>query len=806
MSFRAHWLLVLTVLLALCPAAPSPAQVIGDLAVEGNRNVGSDRILLTMGLRIGEELSAEAARTGVRRLYEMGNFSDVVVEAEPLEDGTVRVVVIVEERPRVSEVLILGNDKISDGDVGAVLRISAGTPLDASRLDDSKVAVRRLYESRGFLNAAVDIAAEPASETTAKVVATIREGVRVTIREIVFEGNAALSANDLKKVMKTKEDRWWRTDAFLDSVVLDEDLREIVRRYRADGYLDAVVTGHEVVPDAEGRQVTLTVRVDEGAQYEVSAVEWSGASAFASAALDGLTAVKTGSVYDPEAIEKTIVEARSWYGERGYIRARLDEQEEVESEGRIKVRFLVVENEPAHIGQINIAGNTRTKEKIIRRELTIKPGDLYHTSEIIASQRRIANLGFFDDRYLSVHFTDSKTQGDVDLTFTVAERQTGRAGVGVSTSQKGVTGFLELTEGNLFGNGQYLNLKWEFGRKTNEVVLGFTEPWFRDRDLSVGFDLYDTDDKRAYGGFSDDFYEDRFTDLTPAGLDSLLDGDDDGTRYYVVKRERRGGDLRLGWPFFGSKSTMLYMTYTLEEVRQTEYADVTRDTTGEGDVQTGTETRRYDLAGPGWEWRSGLSATLVRRTTDRRLHPRLGSSARLRADVFGGALGGDVDYQRYVLDSRTYFPAPLGTTLMLRGRAGIVTGFGDPGTVPDDTRFELGGVGVDGIRGYHDLSILPPGQTLYGGRTMLIASGELKFPITKETSDLPVHGLFFIDGGNTWESVHDTMPGAGLYWGVGAGVRVEVPFLGSVGVDMGYGLDEAEGGDWIVHYQFGMDF
>jgi outer membrane protein insertion porin family len=786
---------------------PSRAQVIGDLVVEGNRNVSSDRILLTLGLRVGEGLSSETARSGVRRLYELGNFSDVVVEAEPLEDGTIRVIVVVEERPRVSEVLILGNDKVPDADIGAVVRVSAGTPLDASRLEDSKVAVRRLYESRGFLNAAVDVSAESTSESTAKVVVTVREGARVTVREIVFEGNAALPANDLKKVMKTKEDRWWRTDAFLDSAVLDEDLRAVVQRYRDDGYLDAVVTGHDVVPDADGGQVTLTVRVDEGAQYVVSSVEWAGASAFASAALEGLTAVEVGSVYDPEAIEQTIAEARGWYGERGYIRARFDEQEEVESEGRIGLRFLVTENEPAHIGEIHIVGNTRTKEKIIRRELTIKPGDLYHTSEIIASQRRLANLGFFDDRYLSVHFTDSKTQGDVDLTFTVAERQTGRAGVGVSTSQKGVTGFLELTEGNLFGNGQYLNLKWEFGRKTNEVVLGFTEPWFRDRDLSVGFDLYDTDDKRAYGGFSDDFYEERYEDvLTPAGLDSLLDGDDEGTRYYVVKRERRGGDLRLGWPFFGSKSTMLYMTYTLEEVRQTEYADVTRDTTDEGGVQTGTETRRYSLEDPGWEWRSGLSATLVRRTTDRRLHPRLGSSARLRADVFGGALGGDVDYQRYVLDSRTYFPAPLGTTLMLRGRAGIVTGYGDPGTVPDDTRFELGGVGVDGIRGYHDLSILPPGSTLYGGRTMLIGSAELKFPITKETSDLPVHGLLFIDGGNTWESVRDTMPGAGLYWGAGAGVRVEVPFLGSVGVDMGYGLDEVEGGDWIVHYQFGMDF
>jgi len=150
---------------------------------------------------------------------------------------------------------------------------------------------------------------------------------------------------------------------------------------------------------------------------------------------------------------------------------------------------------------------------------------------------------------------------------------------------------------------------------------------------------------------------------------------------------------------------------------------------------------------------------------------------------------------------------------MLHARAGIVTGYGDPSTVPDDTRFELGGVGVDGIRGYDNLSILLPGESVYGGRTMLIGSAELKFPLTKQTSELPIHGLFFVDTGNTWESVEGTHPSQ-LYWGAGAGLRVEVPVLGNIGIDVGYGFSEPteapyegdKGGEWIVHYQFGLDF
>jgi len=807
MSLRSRVLLAVVLFLTLVSALPSAAQVVSSIAVEGNRLVSRDRILLTLGLRIGEEPTAQAVREGIRRLYALGDFSDIVLEGERLDDGTLRVFVIVEERPRISEVVVLGNDKVSDSDLRAVIVLKAGSPFDESRLEDSKVAVRGLLERRGFGAGAVEAKSVPTSDSTVRVVFTISEGQRITVKEIVFEGNDSLSAGELKKVMKTKEDRWWRTDAFLDTAVLEQDLREIVARYRAAGHIDAKVAGYDTSHDSTGRRVTVTVRVDEGAQYRVSAVEWTGASDFAAPELDGLSTVKVGAVYDPKSVAETVGAVRSWYGERGYIRARIDTTEEAESEGTLRLRFAVRENEPAHIGQIHITGNTRTKEKIIRRELTVKPGDLYHTSDIIASQRRIANLGFFDDRYLSVHFSDSRTPGDVDLTFNVAERQTGRAGVGISTSQKGVTGFLELTEGNLFGNGQFLNLKWEFGKKTNEIVLGFTEPWFRDRDLTVGFDLYDRDDKRAYSGFSDSFYEKYFADVvSPEELQDILDGDDDGVRYYVVKRERRGGDVRLGWPFMGSRSTMLYVTYTLEQVRQAEYVDVTTDVSDTSGVVIGTSSQKYERWVPKWQWRSGLSTTLVRRTTDRRFHPRLGSHTRLRADLFGGAFGGDVDYQRYVVDSRTHVPAFWGTTLMVRGRAGIVTGYGDPGTVPDDTKFELGGVGADGIRGYRDLSILPVGETLYGGRTMLIGSLELKFPLTKETSDLPIRGVLFIDGGNTWKSVEETAPGAGLYWGVGAGVRVDLPMLGGIGVDMGYGLDEIKGGDWIVHFQFGMEY
>ena len=785
------------------------ADVVSAVEPQGNQHLSRDRILLGFGISIGDELTPESIREGIRRLYDMGHFSDITVEAEPSDEGSARLIVTVEERPKIASIDIVGSDRVSKSDIEAVLRMEVGAPYEASRLEDSRVAILELYERKGFPYAKITATTEGISGNRIDVEFEIEEQKRVVVKAIRFEGNESLDASDLKGAMETKEDRWWRTDAFFDRGVLEDDLTLIVARYREAGYIDAVTDGYDTEYDESGERVTLTIRVDEGGLYTVAGIEWSGASEFAVEALDELTDVSVGDVYEPPRAEATIRSAYDWYGERGYIHARIFKVEDVEDDNHLRLKFFVEEADPAHIGQIHIAGNKRTKENIIRRELVVNPGDLYQTSEIIASQRKIANLGFFNGPM--VEFTDSSDPNDIDLVFTVEERQTGRAGVGVShTSEKGITGFIELTEGNLFGNGQYLDLKWEFGKKNSEVVLGFTEPWFMNRRLSVGFDLYDTNDKRVYSSLTDEFFEETF----PDDYDEMTAQCDTcyvPPRQYVIERERRGGDLRVGLPFLGSRYTMVYAKYTLEQFKQAEYASIGRDTDADGSAD---DTENYYRLPPDWEWRSGLTTTLVRRTTDRRFHPRMGSYTRFSVDLFGWAFGGDVEYQRYILDIRKYVPALWTSVLMLRGRGGLVTGYGggDP-DVPDDTRFELGGVGLNGVRGYDNRSILPEGRDLYGGRTMLLGTAELKFPITGEQSQLPVHGLFFVEAGNTWESGEGTDPSE-LYWGAGAGVRIEVPVLGNLGVDFGYGFDEEtreerwkEGeSNWVIHYQFGLDF
>ncbi|MCK4512169.1 outer membrane protein assembly factor BamA, partial [bacterium] len=423
---------VLVLAAVVCMTVGAAADVVSGVEPQGNKHVSRDRILLGFGIRAGDELKPESVREGIRRLYDMGHFSDVSVEAEPTGEGSVRLIVIVEERPKVASITFRGSDRVSESDIESVLRMEEGAPYEASRLEDSRVAVLELYERKGFPYTKITTNVDEVSGNRINVEFEIEEQLQVVVKDIRFEGNEQLDASFLQDVMETEEDRWWRgrANAFFDRGVLDDDLARITERYREAGFIDAVTEGYETEYDESGEKVTLTITVDEGGLYTIAGVEWTGASGFAIEALNELTKVSVGDVYEPPAAEATIRSAYDWYGERGYIHARIFKVEDIEDGNQLRLKFYVEEANPAHIGQIHIVGNKRTKEKVIRRELVVHPGDLYQTSEIIASQRKIANLGFFDGPM--VEFTDSSNPDDIDLVFTVEERQTGRAGVGVS--------------------------------------------------------------------------------------------------------------------------------------------------------------------------------------------------------------------------------------------------------------------------------------------------------------------------------------------------------------------------------------
>ena len=505
----------------------------------------------------------------------------------------------------------------------------------------------------------------------------------------------------------------------------------------------------------------------------------------------------------------------------------------------VGVSFGVIEGEPSHIRNLIITGNTRTKEKVIRRQLALRPGDLFRRNLLIRSQRELAQLGYFKD--FSVDTRPVPDSRDIDLILGVEERQVGTASAGFGfSSAVGLTGFMELGHTNLFGNGQSLSLRLERGSQRNNAELSFTEPWFKGTPTTVGVDLFSTN---------------RVIQGSP-----------------TLEIKNTGGALRLGRPL-PLPYTRIFGTYRLSNQTVTEENNLVLADSLKF-FQTGFRLdQRTALT-------SSLSFSLVRNSTDHPIYPTVGSNSRLRVEWTGGPLGGDQVFQKYELDVARYQGTPIrlgswNPTLMVRTRLGAVAeAFRDDpivptewtldtsipeGTVRADTLdvglggklpvpiprytlvfspesyelFRLGGTTYQALRGYEDFEVIPDGNLLTrydvqattdstgvtdyrvnasriyypGGRYMGVFTLELQFPIAD-----PLHGLILADVGGTWNEVHDFRWNS-LHRSVGFGLRMEVPLLGLIGFDYAYGFDRLDRSTgrytrsaWQPHIQFGRIF
>jgi outer membrane protein insertion porin family len=400
---------------------------------------------------------------------------------------------------------------------------------------------------------------------------------------------------------------------------------------------------------------------------------------------------------------------------------------------------------------------------VIRREATVRPGDSFRRSSLIRTQRDIFGLGYFQD--VTVDYEPTGDSADINLTLKVQEKQTGTASAGAGfSSQSGLTGFIELGHNNLFGNGQSIALRLERGGKRSNAEISFTEPWFRDTPLTLGFDLFDT--RREL-----DFYD----------------------------REDIGGGVRLGRPLPWPDYTRGVISYDLRDVTLT---DIRAASPGE-------PSNLAALRETDWPRRvSSITVTFTRNSTDSPFYPTRGSRLQWTNEIAGGVLGGVEQFMKETVDLKNYSRLAGPFTLLLRGKAGFLAG----PTVPDYERFRLGGTTYDYLRGYPDYYVVPranitrsptTGAVLDrypGGRTALILTSELQFPIAD-----PLHGLLFFEAGNTWNSTRDLDLGD-LRKSLGFGVRLEVPALGRVGFDLGYGFDREDGGQWETHFQLGNTF
>jgi len=726
-------------------------QVITNVTAQ-TRYTDSTLVIRTAGLKPGDQFSKLELAQGVRRLYQLHLFETIDVDTTRLADA-VSVKFIVKEFPVLKDIKFFGNRKIKAKDFIEKTNIKLGEIASDQKLFDWQTKIEELYKEKGYILAKINIQqSEPDSTNRVNIIFQIDEGERVRIKRIEILGNFALSDKQIKRKFTNKEKAWYRKGLFKEDKFKD-DLDKVVEVYKDHGYLNAKVEDYDLHYDeTTGRQwLYITIKVSEGQKYYIGNISFEGDSLIARDKITEVIRIKTGQVYNAKKVQQNLVDLYSLYSEEGFIYASITPIEDI-NQDTVNIRYQIGENNPARIRLVLIEGNERTQDRIIRRQISSLPNSIFKRSDVLRSQRDIFNLGFFDD--VKLDYKRANELGDIDLVYQVKEKSSfGTIGAGVQYSATDkLTGYLELSQPNLFGRGQKFSIKVEKGSSKTNVQLGFNEPYLFERNLSAGLNL-------TYLTTTYDYYSKQ-----EEGIDISL------ARPLPLDYSR----IYLGVNFSGSKvpGSSISSSYTPTSVYSV-YRDTIHRTTFSPII------------------------SFIRDSRDYIYNPLSGSMLSYSAEMSTI----DVFYHRHILDASVYFPMFNKFTLMFRSRLGFIEGFRARDTIPIYERFYPGGTGADGIRGYGDRSLgVNVGGYNIGGKAEAIYSTEFKFRPSPQLAF-----LVFLDAGNTWNTFRD-MNISNLKRGAGVGVRLEVPMLGLMGFDFGYGFDREGGGKWEPHFQIGRTF
>ncbi|KPL13325.1 hypothetical protein AMJ74_05425 [candidate division WOR_3 bacterium SM1_77] len=690
------------------------SYTIVDVAVDAK---WTDRqlVIQSSGIRPGETFEDNLIPEAINNLAKLRLFNFIAIDTSIVGDG-IFIRVIVEEAPFLKGVPeFIGNKKMKDRDLSKKIEFRPGQVLSDRTIFEARTKILQLYKEKHYYQTEVRDSVVVDTLNKAKAFFIINEGIQPRIGKIIFNGNNSIPDNKLKGKMDTKEIGFLRSGKLTEEK-LAEDIEKIMAFYKEKGFLD--VTVEQPTIKVVGDRFTIAIDVQENQKYYVGDITFDGNTLFSATYLAAVMKLQKGEIYNLAYAEESIQNLYTVYADEGYIYCSIVPVENVR-DSIIDIAYTFKESSPANINLVTIAGNFRTREKVIRRELVTIPGQRYRRSDVIRSQREVFNLGFFDDIQVMPGTPDDS--GNIDIIYNVKEKEgVGTFGGGIAYSaQDLMTGYIELSHPNLFGRGQRMYTKFELGGRLTNFQIGFTEPWFLDTRTSAGVDIY----------YVNRLYE------------------------YYTKRDI-GFATRISTPFYLDYTRLSYGFRT----ERTQILDISRSYT-----PPGTGYSLYEDTIP--KWTIANSFTITRDSRDYIFNASSGSYISFGGEFAKKFLFANVDYNRYTLDARAYFPLFWKVVLMTRLSTGLVTSADE---VPIYKRFYAGGIGSDGV------------------------SQGLAF-------------ILFFDAGNTFKSYGDINI-HNLYRGAGAGIRVEVPMIGVLGFDLGYGFDRERPG-WEPHFQinpFGM--
>jgi len=753
----------------------------------GFRAVSDEYIFGSIQLRPGMNYNAALLDQSIRTLYGTGYFEFVEVRVDKAQDDKVDVVFELVSKYTIERIRFLGNDKYSDSRLASKAEIESGKPLDEYLVSVGADNIAAYYVEKGFPDVEVDYRIQRDEQTGYAVVNyDVDEGGKVRIDEIVFEGNEAFSDKKLRKQLETSEHTWlsWLLGSGkFDEKKFKEDLELLRKFYRDAGYLDCEIDQDKVSIDfVESDRIVISIPLVEGQLYYLGEFSVENATVYTSTELLGEVRLESGEPFSPQGVDDAATAIRDYYTSNGYLDSNVRAERVPNMETRqIDVVFRVRESEKFYVESINVEGNTKSKARVIIRELALAPGDVFDRKRMEVSERRLKNTSFFEDVRLNPEPTN--VPGRKDLGITVREGRTGNFtfGAGFGSVESAVI-YFEVSQGNfdLFnwrsgfqGDGQKFRFRASLGTSSNQILIAFEEPWLFEQRLAFGVELYRTE-----------------SDYNSADYNELRTG----FELYLRRRLFELVEARLSYRL------ELVEIFDVDRNPNPPFANPQPDgsVTNDGVPDVFQRAEGEDLV-------SKVGLTFLRDNRETLIFTRKGNRSTLDFEYAG--VGGDVNY--YKVEGRTAHFIPtfdaLKQSLSIVARAGSITPFGQSDEVPFYDRFYLGG--PDTLRGFDYREVGPrdddatAGDQAVGGNTYSMVSLEYAFRIAE-----PLGLVVFYDWGFVNENDFDfSMSNYADNWGVGARIML----MGSpLKLDLGIPITSPEGasGGTQFNFSFGTRF
>ncbi|HWN66970.1 MAG TPA: outer membrane protein assembly factor BamA [Haliangium sp.] len=719
-------------------AQPDTAAVAGDagddalfgrsitrIQFRGNRKVEDDAIRVNLRSKVGDSLKPEVVRSDLRAMWDMGFFEDIVVEAEPEGADGVVLIFAVDEKPSIRKVLVAGNQEVNLEKINEVLDLKRDTILDVGKVKQNRDKIHDLYVEKGFYLATVDYEVRPASETEVDIWFLVDERSKVEIREISFVGNQKVTDEELRGIIATSTGgalSFLTDGGIFQEEVFERDIIMITAYYYDRGFINVKIGTPQIQLSRDKRYMYLSIPIDEGPVFRIGKIDFEGDIIGNKADYYERLKVESGENFNRSKVGTDINQLTNFYKDKGYAYVNVTPLTKVDLEKRtVDLAFEIERGNKVFFERINVRGNGKTRDKVIRREMKISEGELYSQTGLDVSRRRIEALGFFE----SVNISTKRGSSDefIEVNVEVAERPTGTFQIGAGFSS--VESFIaqaQISQNNLFGRGQTLTLQAQVSGLRQLFLLRFVEPYLLDTDWTFAFDLFNQ--SRAFGGFT---------------------------------RDATGGNLTWGYPL--SWEARVFLTYKLEKVGVSSNSGLINFGNNRAPVEAAAVANLFRDG-----WTSSLRASISYDSRNNRLFPTAGLHLNGFFEVADGYLGAgaftseDNQYVRYGGFARHYRPIWGPFVLKLNTEIGVTVNPESEG-VPITERYIIGG--IYDVRGYAPRSLGPRiffqgagdpsgGQLralILGGNLQIIGNAEIEFPLFERVG---ISGVVFMDVGNAF--------------------------------------------------------